>query len=198
MKVGDANWREVDGVVVADKGGKEASYLVTRQSYTDFVIYNTCSQQAFPLVMLAVQMAIAVCFSSHVAGQYILATSMLTLPATLVALTTAPVVYRHFIDIEHTAPILLVRYIVQSIALYLLAGVLILSPILFFGKVLFTIVFGAVWAESGVIAQGLSVAYIGSFAVVGVQSIFSVTRRLKTQFKIVVFSSNLKGQLLVS
>ena len=39
MKVGDANWREVDGVVVADKGGKEASYLVTRQSYTDFVIY---------------------------------------------------------------------------------------------------------------------------------------------------------------
>ncbi len=38
-KVGDANWRVQDGVIVADKGGKEASYLVTRTSYTDFIIY---------------------------------------------------------------------------------------------------------------------------------------------------------------
>ena len=38
-QVGDANWRVQDGVIVADKGGKEASYLVTRTSYTDFIIY---------------------------------------------------------------------------------------------------------------------------------------------------------------
>src|SRR5205085_226964 len=36
---GEANWREEDGAVMADKGGKEASYLVSRKSYTDFVIY---------------------------------------------------------------------------------------------------------------------------------------------------------------
>ena len=39
LRVGDANWREQDGSIVADKGGKEASYLVTRSSFTDFVIY---------------------------------------------------------------------------------------------------------------------------------------------------------------
>ena len=39
LRVGDANWREQDGSIVADKGGKEASYLVTRASFTDFVIY---------------------------------------------------------------------------------------------------------------------------------------------------------------
>ena len=38
-RVGDANWQQQDGAVMADKGGKEASYLVSRQSYTDFVIY---------------------------------------------------------------------------------------------------------------------------------------------------------------
>ena len=39
QRVGDANWRELDGAVMADKGGKETSYLVSRQSYGDFVIY---------------------------------------------------------------------------------------------------------------------------------------------------------------
>lgn len=39
LAIGSANWRQQDGALVADKGGKEASYLVTRQSYTDFVIY---------------------------------------------------------------------------------------------------------------------------------------------------------------
>ena len=39
QRVGDANWREQDGAVMADKGGTDASYLVSRQSYTDFVIY---------------------------------------------------------------------------------------------------------------------------------------------------------------
>lgn len=39
VPVGDANWRQEDGALVADKGGKTASYLVSRQSFTDFVMY---------------------------------------------------------------------------------------------------------------------------------------------------------------
>ena len=37
-RVGDANWRLVDGIVQADKGGKTISYLVSKNSYTDFEI----------------------------------------------------------------------------------------------------------------------------------------------------------------
>ena len=39
VRVGDANWREQDGAVMADKGGKIASYLVSKEAYTDFVLY---------------------------------------------------------------------------------------------------------------------------------------------------------------
>jgi len=39
MRVGDANWREEGGAVMADKGGKTASCLVSRQAFTDFVLY---------------------------------------------------------------------------------------------------------------------------------------------------------------
>jgi hypothetical protein len=39
VRIGDANWREQDGAVMADKGGKVASYLVTKEAWADFVIY---------------------------------------------------------------------------------------------------------------------------------------------------------------
>ena len=38
-RVGEANWRSEDGALVADKGGKTSSFLVSRQHYTDFVIH---------------------------------------------------------------------------------------------------------------------------------------------------------------
>jgi hypothetical protein len=34
-----ANWRSEGGVIVADKGGKGSSHLLTKQSYKDFQIY---------------------------------------------------------------------------------------------------------------------------------------------------------------
>jgi len=37
-RVGDANWTAVDGAIQATAGGKDPSYLVTKVSYTDFMI----------------------------------------------------------------------------------------------------------------------------------------------------------------
>jgi len=38
-KVGDSNWRVEDGVIVADKGGKDPGYLLSQQSYKDFMLH---------------------------------------------------------------------------------------------------------------------------------------------------------------
>lgn len=167
---------------------RRTSPLAVLRRYSDFVVYNTFSHQMFSLVLLGIQTAIALRFSPHVAGQYMLATSIVMLPGTLVALTTAPVVYRHFIDVQHVAPERLARHLAKAAVLYLLAAVLILSPLIFFGEPIFSIVFGSVWAQSGAMAQSLSLGYLGSFAVIGVQSIFTVTRRLKMQFTLEVLS----------
>jgi len=37
-RVGDANWSAIDGAIQATAGGKDPGYLVTKASYTDFVI----------------------------------------------------------------------------------------------------------------------------------------------------------------
>lgn len=39
VRLGEANWRKEGDALVADKGGKAASYLVSREAFTDFVIY---------------------------------------------------------------------------------------------------------------------------------------------------------------
>jgi hypothetical protein len=38
-RVGEANWQPVDGAVQATQGGKDPAYLVTRNSYRDFVLH---------------------------------------------------------------------------------------------------------------------------------------------------------------
>ena len=37
-RIGDANWRPVEGGLLADKGGKTPSYLVSKNSYKDFYL----------------------------------------------------------------------------------------------------------------------------------------------------------------
>jgi len=37
-RVGDANWSAIDGAIQATAGGKDPGYLVTKVSYTDFVV----------------------------------------------------------------------------------------------------------------------------------------------------------------
>jgi|GEM_PF-4187784 len=156
--------------------------------YGDFIVYNTPSQQAQPLAMVGTQMLIIAFFSHDIAGQYILATSILILPSSVVALASAPVIYRDFIERERTAPMQLARYLHRATALYLLAGALILSPVFFFGEALFGFIFGDIWAPAGRAASILSIAYVGSFALMGVQSIFRVIKRMKTQFYLEVFT----------
>lgn len=150
--------------------------------YGDFVIFNTASQQAQPLALLGIQMAIAAFFSTQIAGYYIFAISILTLPVSLIALTTAPVVYRHFIEIERMDRTALAGRLRRSLFLYILAGTTTMLPVFLFGETIFSVAFGKIWAPAGAVAATLSVAYVSAFALTGVQSIFRVTHRLRLQF----------------
>ena len=169
-----SQWRQVTGHI--------PKLRATLRQFADFAVFSTIAQQAQLVVMLGLQMGIAAFFSGHLAGQYILAVSILTLPVSLIALSTAPVVYHHFIETEKTNPSRLVRYFLTMTGLYLLVGIVVFAPIFFAGEALFSFAFGTIWAHAGKIAAMLSIAYVATFALTGVQSILMVTRRLKLQF----------------
>ncbi len=159
-----------------------AKPVATLRRYSDFVFYNTFSQQTQPLVLLGIQMSIAAFFSGELAGHYILATSIVSLPVSLIALATAPIVYHHFIDTALKNSLALARQTTITAAIYLGVGLCIFAPIFFFGEVIFTFAFGAKWVAAGAVASALSIAYVASFATIGVQSIFRVTKRIKLHF----------------
>lgn len=161
---------------------------VLRQ-YMDFVVFNTASQQSQMLAMLAIQLLMVKFFANDMAGQYILAISILNMPVSLVALATAPVLYRHFIDVTEKNPRQLTGDVSRAIGVYLLAGLVAMSPLFFFGEEIFKFIFGPVWQPAGHIAGILSISYVGSFALIAVSSVFRVVRRLKLQFFLELFTA---------
>lgn len=163
--------------------------LSTLRRYSDFAIYSTLSIQAQSLALLGIQIGIAAFFSSAAAGYYIFATSILSLPLTLIALTTSTVVYRQMIEIADTAPEKLLSYLMKAASMYAAIGIGILLPILFFGEEIFRFAFGVNWAEAGRVASILSIAYMALFVTIGVQSIFRITKRLKLQFWLEIFTN---------
>jgi O-antigen/teichoic acid export membrane protein len=161
---------------------------VLRQ-YMDFVVFNTASQQSQMLAMLAIQLLMVLFFSNDMGGQYILAISILNMPVSLVALATAPVLYRHFIEVAETNSCQLTQDVSRAAGIYLLVGFVIMCPLFFFGEEIFQFIFGPVWGPAGRIAGILSISYVGSFALIGVSSVFRVTRRLKLQFILELFTA---------
>jgi hypothetical protein len=113
----------------------------------------------------------------------------------VIALTTAPVLYRHFIDLERVGPARLTPQLLRATVLYMGAGVLLYSPVFFFGGTIFSFAFGTNWEAAGHIASILSLAYVGVFALNGVQSIFYVTARLKLQCTLEIITA---GALLIT
>ena len=164
-------------------------FIASLRRQGDFVLFGTISQQTQQVVMLGIQLAIATYFSGDLAGQYILAISILNMPLVLIAMSTAPVVYHHFIQTEKTDPMSLPRHFLMTSGLYLLAGLCIYALIFFFGEEIFRIAFGATWTHAGHIASTLSMAYVGMFILTGVQSILTVTRRMRLQFTLEIGTS---------
>lgn len=148
----------------------------------DFVVFGTASAQAQQLMILAIQMGIASFFSGHLAGQYIFATSILTLPVSVIALASAPVVYHHLMETEKSDPAQLPKHFLAATGLYLLGALGAYLPLYWLGEDLFAFVFGEVWRHAGAISSALSLAYGAIFVLTGVQSIFMVTRQLRVQW----------------
>jgi O-antigen/teichoic acid export membrane protein len=150
--------------------------------YHDFIGYHTIAYQSQPLLILAIQLLISTAFSHEFAGHYILATSILTLPISLIAMTTAPVFYRYLIDDARTTPSHLPVKMIRSTAIYLLIGGALFLPLYWLGAPLFAFAFGEPWRHAGAIAGILGAAYATKFAYAPVSSIFRVSRRLRLQF----------------
>lgn len=147
--------------------------------YHDFAVYYTLTTQAAALLTFALQIIIASNSSKEITGHFMLASAILSLPVTLIAMASASIIFMHLQDIIKTKPSALLRHTLGLMLIYSVIGAIIMLPLIWLGPILFRIAFGENWEPAGQIAAALAPAYIGSFAAVALESIFRICHRLK-------------------
>mgnify|MGYP000891569583 CR=1 FL=1 len=124
--------------------------------YSDFPKYRIPSQFLLNLSAKAPLLYFAWHFGADTTGQIGLATMMLSLPISLIGYTTGKAYYAEIATIGKRMPDKIFK-ITKNVARKLfLFSIIPFSVILFFGPVIFEIVFGVKWYEAGVFASILS------------------------------------------
>ncbi|WP_281491813.1 oligosaccharide flippase family protein [Thioclava sp. L04-15] len=152
--------------------------LKTVSEYRRFALQSNFAA-ALPMVsVLVVQLMLAIRLGAEAVGYYTLAQSIITLPVTVVALSSAPVVFHRFVRAADEAPDSLPKLAQKAILGYLLLGGLCMMPLILFGQTLFEFAFGKDWIAAGSTAAILAVPQVLNFGLTGVLSIFRVNRRI--------------------
>ena len=169
-----------------------ASLRTALRDYRDFALHSNLAA-ALPMVTgLGLQVSIGIQLGTAATGQYVLAQSILSLPVSLIAMASAPVVFHRLVRAAAETPDRLVALVLQAMLGYVLLGAVIMLPIALFGPALFAFVFGEPWRPAGVVAALLSLPQILAFSLTALLSTFRVTRRIKAWF-----GFELAGALLV-
>lgn len=147
--------------------------------YRDFALYSNIAA-VLPLVTgLCLQVLIGIQLGTAAIGQYVLAQSILSLPVSLVAMSSAPVLFHRMVRSASETPGHLIVLALQAMLGYVLVGAVLMLPIAIFGPALFAFVFGEPWRPAGVAAALLSLPQILAFSLTALLSTFRVTHRIK-------------------
>jgi O-antigen/teichoic acid export membrane protein len=134
-------------------------------------LLNTISAQA-PVFFLAKA------YTYSMLGFYNLTVKVLSAPAAIISKSIGQVYFQRVSEYAKTAPEMLVSEILQTAKKLAFISLVIFGPLLFFGKELFNLVFGANWADAGVYAQILTPAIAIKFIVSPVSTIFLATNKI--------------------
>jgi len=150
----------------------------TIRAYRDFALQSNLAS-ALPLLgVLSIQMILGAGLGVEAVGYFVLAQSIITLPVTVVALASAPVVFHRFVRAADDTPETLQRLALMALLGYLAVGFVLMVPFILFGPAIFSFAFGDQWYPAGMAAAALAVPQILNFGLTGVLSLFRVMRKM--------------------
>lgn len=169
------------------------------RDYRDFALQSNFASALPLLAVLGIQVLLGITLGTEAVGYYVLAQSIITLPVTVVALASAPVVFHRLVIAADATPEKLPRLVLQAILGYLTVGTIFMAPILLFGPAIFVFAFGDPWRSAGMAAAVLAIPQVLSFGLTGVLSMFRVTRRINAWlgFEITGTTTIISGMLLL-
>lgn len=155
----------------------------TVKDYREFALQSNVASALPLLSLLVIQVMLGLRLGTEVVGYFVLAQSIITLPVTVVALASAPVVFHRLVKAADETPEKLSQLAVRALAGYLGVGAIFMTPILLFGPELFAFVFGEPWRLAGIAAATLAIPQMLSFGLTGLLSIFRVTHQINVWLK---------------
>ena len=118
-------------------------------------------------------------FEETMVGFFSLVIRILSAPAALIAKSTGQVFFERVSHHASHAPELLIRDLYQVSSKLAIISLAVFTPVLFFGREIFAIVFGAEWAEAGSYAQVLVFAIAIQFVVSPLSTILLAIGKIK-------------------
>lgn len=191
MLIGDAIGRVVHVTIATRQGGASdqfsglqwrpdiRSLKTVIRDYSRFATDANLASVLPVLTTLGIQTLIAIRLGTGSTGQYVLAQSILTLPVSLIALASAPVIFHHMVRIADQATSELPHLLSRTMLAYLVVGAVCMLPFIVVGPELFAFVFGANWRPAGQVAALLALPQIMAFSLTGVIAIFRVTHQIR-------------------
>lgn len=172
-------------------------YWLTMKEYKDFPIYQSTSTL---LIHVRNQMPILVFasfFGPSVVGLFGLANSIVKLPMTLVGQSVMDVFYAEIAAIGMENPTKIKKIANSLFKQLVFVGTIPTLILMFFGPILFSIVFGNDWSEAGVYAQMLSISIFANLVFSPISKVFEVYRRQNEKFFIDLISLGLVGSVFI-
>lgn len=156
-----------------------ASMSALAKRYIRFPLYLMPSQLLNTISVYIPALFIGMLYQEEVAGLYGLANSMVNLPMTLLGTSVADVFYSEAAKIGRKNPEKLMQTSRKVFRNLFLIGLIPLFALVFFGPVLFRLVFGETWYEAGVYSKAIALMAFARFIFTPVSKIYVVFERQK-------------------
>ena len=119
-------------------------------------------------------------YSYTITGMFSLTFRVLNIPATIISAAVGQVLFQKIVEISHTAPEKLNKYIIKTFIILLLTYLPVIPILFIWGDDLFSFVFGEKWREAGVYAGYLVIAVAIRFAVSPLSTVMGLEKNVKT------------------
>ncbi|MEV3814342.1 lipopolysaccharide biosynthesis protein [Aeromonas allosaccharophila] len=118
-------------------------------------------------------------YSSSVTGMFGLTFRILNIPASIISSAIAQVLFKKVVEISHSEPEKLNKYIIKLFILLFITYLPIVPILFIWGEPLFSLVFGQQWGQAGVYAGYLVIAVAIRFAVSPLSAVLGLEQNIK-------------------
>lgn len=147
--------------------------------YKQFPLYSAPGQILNTAGIQLPVLFITSIFGAEVIGFYGLANSIVNMPMSLIGRSVADVFYSEAAKIGRTDPRKLKKISNSLLKKLILLGMIPFLVLVFFGPLLFKIVFGPTWVQAGIFAQIIAILVYVRFVFTPISNIFMVFERQK-------------------